>query len=134
MLEQSQLETTKDEHCRTRQDLIVKYRSSISTISSNNSSDKERLLCLQGILSPSVINVSSSAVSSFMLSLSAEPDQDVQISVQSPTAAWNPSQALAAISPGKLTFGKASWQLPQQVSVIPSGISIGDWFINITYR
>lgn len=69
-----------------------------------------------------------------MLSLSAEPDQDVHISIQSPTAAWNPSQALATVNPGKLTFSTASWQLPQQVSVIPSGISIGDWFINITYR
>lgn len=68
------------------------------------------------------------------MSLAAAPDQDVQISVQSPTAAWNPSQALAAISPSKLTFSKASWKLPQQVSISPSDVSVGSWFINITYR
>ena len=88
---------------------------------------------MQGVLSPSVINLSSNAVSSFMLSLAAEPDQDVQISVQSPTAAWNPSKALAVVNPGKLTFSKASWRLPQQVSVTPNDISIGDWFLNISY-
>lgn len=89
---------------------------------------------MQGILSPSVIDVSSKGASSFTVSLSAEPDQDVQISVQSPTAVWNPNQALAVINPGELTFSKASWQLPQQVSVIPNDISIGDWFLNISYR
>ena len=69
-----------------------------------------------------------------MMSLSAAPDQDVHISVQSPTATWNPSQALAAITPSNLTFSTVSWKLPQQVSVTANDISVGDWFLNISYR
>ncbi|KAA6422637.1 MAG: peptidase S8 and S53 subtilisin kexin sedolisin [Trebouxia sp. A1-2] len=89
----------------------------------------------QGVILPSVINITSSlAALTFSLSLSAAPGQDVQVSIQSPTAAWNPSQALALISPGSLLFEGVTWNTPQQVSVSPAAVSVGDFFLSLTYR
>lgn len=94
------------------------------------------LFTLQGVIAPSVLNITASlATLAFSVSLSAAPSQNVQISIQSPTAAWNPSQALAAVSPSSpLTFTGADWNSPQQVSISPAAISVGDFFLSLTYR
>jgi len=92
-------------------------------------------LNLQGMILPSVINIIPSlATLSFSLSLSAAPGQDVQVSIQSPTAAWNPSQALVTISSASLLFTGATWNSPQQVSLSPAAVSVGDFFLSLTYR
>ena len=92
-------------------------------------------LAIQGKILPSVINITSSlATLTFSLSLSAAPGQDVQVSIQSPTAAWNPSQALVLISPSSLLFTGATWNSPQQVSLSPAAVSVGDFFLSLTYR
>ncbi|KAL0039177.1 hypothetical protein WJX77_010455 [Trebouxia sp. C0004] len=88
----------------------------------------------QGVILPSVINITSSLATTFSLSLSAAPGQDVQVSIQSPTAAWNPSQALVKISPASLLFTGATWNSPQQVSFSPAAVSVGDFFLSLTYR
>ena len=94
------------------------------------------LLTLQGVIVPSVINITASlATLAFSSSLSAAPSQNVQVSIQSPTAAWNPSQALAVISPSSpLTFTVADRSSPQQVSISPAAISVRDFFLSLTYR
>ena len=92
-------------------------------------------LDLQGVILPSVINITSSlATLTFSLSLSAAPGQDVQVSIQSPTATWHPSQALVLISPSSLLFTGATWNSPQQVSLSPAAVSVGDFFLGLTYR
>ncbi len=93
------------------------------------------MFIMQGVIAPSVINITSSlATINFKLSLSAAPSHDVQVSIQSPTATWDPTQTLAAISPTTLTFTGADWSSPQQVSITPAAISVGDFFLNVTYR
>ena len=113
--------------------VALRRRQSHHIMSASQLSDGR--LDLQGVILPSVINITSSlAALTFSLSLSAAPGQDVQVSIQSPTAAWNPSQALALISPGSLLFEGVTWNTPQQVSVSPAAVSVGDFFLSLTYR
>lgn len=90
---------------------------------------------LQAVITPSVLTVTETLTPmTFTLALTAAPSQDVHVTITSPSASWNPSQALGSISPSTLTFTGANWSNSGAVTISPANISIGNWFLNVTYR
>ena len=89
---------------------------------------------MQAVITPSVLTVTETlAPMTFTLALTAAPHQDVHVTITPPSASWNPNQALAAISSGSLTFTGANWSSPGAVTVRPANLSVGHWFLNVTY-
>lgn len=89
----------------------------------------------QVVITPSILAVTQTlSPMTFTLALTAAPSQDVHVTITSPSASWNPSQALASMSPSILTFTGANWSSPGPVTISPANISVGSWILNVTYR
>lgn len=90
---------------------------------------------VQVVIAPATLASSTTlAPMTLTLALTTAPNESVQVSITAPTASWNPSQALAAITPSTVVFTGADWSSPQGISIAPANFSVGDWFLNVSFR